>query len=384
MKLGAVVASVVFGALAVHGMFLMGWVGPEVQVVKKVPRTNPYAPPPISETGPHPKAVVDEIEHDFGSMILGDEGKHTFVIRNEGKGPMAIKKGRTTCKCTISDIKDGTVAPGESASIEVSWTPKKKREQFRHTAYILTDDPENRKLRLTVRGSVESFFVVSPTGEWNVGQIQEDLPTEISGTVGTTFVDDFQVTGIDCPNPHVTAEAVRLDEAETKELDAKVGYKIKVTIEPKVALGWFRTRLVVHTDARENSDLVFDLAGYRTGPFQLMSTSKVTWDTSSASVELGRFEAKKGLKVNCLMFVKGLGEQELEILGVESADDAIQLAVAPVPGDQGKSRKQYFLTFEIPPGPQVYHPIGRAVELTMKTNHPSAPTLLMHVTYISY
>src|SRR5262245_45002377 len=74
--------------------------------------------PPLSETGPYPKTVVDRTEFDFGRMEVGDAQSHEFTIRNEGEAPLILKKGPTTCLCTISDIPNNRVDPGKSATVK--------------------------------------------------------------------------------------------------------------------------------------------------------------------------------------------------------------------------------------------------------------------------
>ncbi len=47
---------------------------------------------PEKRTGPLPKIVFKETEHDFGTEISGAELKHTFSFKNEGEGTLFIEK----------------------------------------------------------------------------------------------------------------------------------------------------------------------------------------------------------------------------------------------------------------------------------------------------
>ena len=40
--------------------------------------------------GPRPKAVVDRIRYDLGTVFAGEQPTHTFVIRNEGTAPLTL------------------------------------------------------------------------------------------------------------------------------------------------------------------------------------------------------------------------------------------------------------------------------------------------------
>src|SRR5712691_7378175 len=44
------------------------------------------------KSAPQPKAVIEETSFDFGRMELGETQSHVFVIRNEGKAPLAVVK----------------------------------------------------------------------------------------------------------------------------------------------------------------------------------------------------------------------------------------------------------------------------------------------------
>src|SRR5687767_3196483 len=60
--------------------------------------------------------------YNFGQMDRHAKGEHTFVIRNVGSTPIGLKQGQTTCKCTISEMKDGELKPGDSIPIKLMWT----------------------------------------------------------------------------------------------------------------------------------------------------------------------------------------------------------------------------------------------------------------------
>ena len=63
---------------------------------------------------PYPAVEVGETEYDFGSMDSNATDSHEFIFRNVGDAPLTLEAGKTTCKCTLSDIGDGTILPGES------------------------------------------------------------------------------------------------------------------------------------------------------------------------------------------------------------------------------------------------------------------------------
>src|SRR5436305_6362618 len=54
--------------------------------------------------GPQPRAVLDKTEHNFGKKGQQGVGRYSFTIRNEGEIPLELRKGETSCKCTLSGL----------------------------------------------------------------------------------------------------------------------------------------------------------------------------------------------------------------------------------------------------------------------------------------
>jgi hypothetical protein len=129
MKPSGVVVSVVFAAIA---LALVVWVGRYQAEPPSLSGTKPAeVGPPISPTGPHPKAVAEETEFDFGVMPVYGKGKHEYVIRNEGEADLVLmaRKEDTTCSCTFGELsKDGSIKPGESVKVTLQWEIKAMTE----------------------------------------------------------------------------------------------------------------------------------------------------------------------------------------------------------------------------------------------------------------
>ena len=118
-------------------------------------------PPKPPSPGLAPKVIVEQDEFDFGNAELGDVGRHQFVIKNEGRGPLILTKGETSCVCTLSSIEQPEVPPGGSTKVEVEWHPK-AHGPFRQSAQVLTNDPKRSRFELVVYGDVVSSYRIDP------------------------------------------------------------------------------------------------------------------------------------------------------------------------------------------------------------------------------
>ena len=103
-----------------------------------------------------PKAVVDNARHEFGRMFIGEDGKHDFVLRNDGNAPLEIREGKKTCRCTDVIIEKSSIQPGRSGKVTVSWRSDQQVDASREIAHatIRTTDPDQRSIKLTVLGRI--------------------------------------------------------------------------------------------------------------------------------------------------------------------------------------------------------------------------------------
>lgn len=51
--------------------------------------------PLMAVAQPAPKAELESLSHDFGSVLEGNDVIHGFVIKNTGDAPLDIEKVRT-------------------------------------------------------------------------------------------------------------------------------------------------------------------------------------------------------------------------------------------------------------------------------------------------
>ena len=79
--------------------------------------------PVPAKTPPHPKAVFESTEHNFGMMHQGQKGEYTFIVSNDGEAPlrMVARQEDTTCQCTVGKVGKKGIAPGESSEVTLNW-----------------------------------------------------------------------------------------------------------------------------------------------------------------------------------------------------------------------------------------------------------------------
>ncbi|HBE70268.1 MAG TPA: hypothetical protein DDW52_19130 [Planctomycetaceae bacterium] len=151
-----------------------------------------------------PVARCDDPAHHFGLMDPLTVGKHTFVIKNEGKAPLAIRGTGSSCKCTLSDLKDAVIPPGKSYDVTLTWNSGHAKEQFAQTATVETNDPLVREIKLEVKGEVRAV-VASLTDTINLGRLTPSNSKSKQFVVYSQVWKTMDIERIESTNPHVTA-----------------------------------------------------------------------------------------------------------------------------------------------------------------------------------
>jgi len=347
----------------------------------------------ISPTGPYPKAVSDQVEFDFGTMGVAEERHHDFVIKNMGEAPLKIKQGPTTCKCTLSKLPQDEIAVGESTTVHVSWKPLTESEMFEQSAEIHTNDPENKHLKFRIKGRVTNILKMEPGEIWNVGELDDDKPKVMEGSISSEVSNNFKILSIVSENPKVKVTHEPLDAASLKGTTKKSGYRLKAVIDPGLPIGHFNEKFTIKTDIKqpspdgEGTDLtnfVIQLTGRREGPFMFLANPGTRWYSEKNAVDLGTFPAREGKKASVSLFVLGKGSDDFKLLSVSAEPDTVRLSMQKETSFMVKGRAKYTLTFEVPAGQL---PASRnrreAVVIRVKTNHPDAQDFKFYTMYES-
>ncbi len=332
----------------------------------------------ISETGPYPKAVLENGMHEFGSIELGQTGRHVFVVRNEGDAPLLLKKGLVQCKCTVPEISDEpvTVAPGETLEIPMTWKPADPMEEFHQMAQIWTNDPENQELELHVKGAVERLFYLLPKGEWQVNRASDDEAFRFEGVLMSPLLDEFNIVDYTSSTDSLTVEFEPFRKDALRFDNMKSGYKIRGSITGETPVGKFRETLTLVTDMAEGRKVTISLVGMFPGPFSILGKD---WIGSLMQLKLGDVKASEGRTAQLVMFVTR-GEEPVQLEVKEANPPFLQLDIERDETFDVPTREKFLLTITVPPGsPQGSWTGDDVATIIVGTNRENAPELELGV-----
>ena len=102
-----------------------------------------------------PKAVFEKKVYNFGTIKQGEKRTYDFVLKNEGKSDLIIRKIKSSCNCTVVQPKVKIIKPGQSTVLTTTFDSMGRRSKQRKTINLVTNDPKDSTIKLTVVGNVE-------------------------------------------------------------------------------------------------------------------------------------------------------------------------------------------------------------------------------------
>ncbi len=103
----------------------------------------------VSETGKknEPKLTTikfDELEHNFGKIIVGEVVTWTVQFENTGKSDLIIHKAKASCGCTVPKWTNEPVEPGEKGSMDVRFDSGGRHGAVSKNVTVYANIPGNR------------------------------------------------------------------------------------------------------------------------------------------------------------------------------------------------------------------------------------------------
>ncbi|TWT92801.1 DUF1573 domain-containing protein [Stieleria varia] len=141
-----------------------------------------------------PKVSLKKRSHDFGMIDPHTTESHTFTIGNTGTDPLTLTLRETSCKCTVGDLKDGLVMPGEETTVTLTWNTGYQAEKYRQTAVLVTNDPEHETIELAVVGEVRAKFIAPDSIGFN--KTDPGVETDSRFVVFSQLWEDFVIEDV--------------------------------------------------------------------------------------------------------------------------------------------------------------------------------------------
>jgi hypothetical protein len=112
-----------------------------------------------------PRITFDKVTHDFGTIKAGKKVDTEYVFKNTGKSELIIRKTKASCGCTATQPEKTRLKPGESSKIKATYDSTGKKGNENKTITVISNDPTNPSIVLTIKGVVEDDSSTQPTSK---------------------------------------------------------------------------------------------------------------------------------------------------------------------------------------------------------------------------
>lgn len=300
---------------------------------------------------PPPVAYVENDTYDFGNMEVESSLEHTFTIVNRGGSDLTLRRGDTTCKCTMSKLNEERIAPGESAEINLEWKAETTGPRFRQTAKIHTNDPQQEVVTLTIEGDIRHSLQAYPHAEVVFATLHPHVADSQDVDLYAPLLEDLEVTGYEFSRPELS-EYIQISHdplpADDVDLDkGKSAVRIAVTVMPEMKLGNFRTILTLQTNHPQRPTYDLELRGNVDRGITIFGKG---WKKEYELLDLRTISRSSGLKHKLTLWIRGPARNEANLEVITREPDFVQVTLGEAQPTTNGSAVRIPLEIVIPPG----------------------------------
>jgi len=337
--------------------------------------------------GPQPVADVDSDEFRFGTIAFGATRTHLFTITNRGDALLELRKGSTSCKCTISELKKGSIAPGESAQVKLAWTAKLMEGNFREIATILTNDPRRSRIELSVTGRVTRTLQIEPHDfVFSKVNIDEEKTARVRllcfGEDPVKITDTKLVMRSKDNDKFFDISIKPIPRDALGNPDANSGFDVSLTIKPGIPVGTFRGRLELTTNVKRQGAFYLPIRGSVASDLSVVGKG---WSSGDGILALGTIHGRQGFKRPLFIYLRGRHPEQIDLGPIETDPDCLHVTLGKKKSLLDGRVVSVPLTLEIPAGTRSINRLGTAQapfeEIVVHTNDPKSRELRMLVRF---
>lgn len=348
--------------------------------------------------GPQPDGPAPKIElvngrvHDFGTMDNHAKQKHAFLIKNAGHSPLFLDVTRSTCKCTIGELDQEWLPPGETQKLEVEWEANSLggAPEFEQEVEVNTNDPDNPLIVLVIKGYVVEPLRALPP-ELALGRVSSSDTTQAEFRLFGAGGNDIEILETTFANSD-TADLYELSfeplpETEVnKEKGVSCGLLAKLTVKPGLPLGPINQTIRIRARVDKETEVYVPLQGQTVG--DIMLASSALFESRRNVLNFGPLERTESASAVLQVFITGEHRHDtvFSVAEVEPAD-YLNVEIGPPEALNKGAAIRRQVTIEIPAGMPPINRLshlgehGKLGRIVLETTHPTIQTIPIHVRF---
>ncbi len=287
-----------------------------------------------------PKIECENPKFDFGTSLNDQTIEHVFTLRNGGDEELVIQNVQPSCGCTLAELGDKNLAPGESTTIKARLDlTNRLGRQDKHIS-VFSNDPANRTLTLLISGDSISAIRLDPP----VLAFNTITPT---GTVTKTFFvtsslnEKFKVLDVVSPQKIFQSRITPVEEGVKYQVD------VSVSAEGRAG-GSVNDNLVIYTDHPKAR--VMAMAAYGQIPEPLtVSPNIITLLASSGARPVTRYvTVRPGLVANFKVLKAEFPDPSVVVSIRQHAQYGYQIMLQNINATHDLAGKEVVITTDAP------------------------------------
>ncbi len=335
---------------------------------------------------PLPKVRVAETEYNFGTLDISSTGSHDFIFTNDGRAPLRLTVGSTSCRCAVGKLERSLVGPGESTKVSVTWKPKESTGPYKQTAQIVTNDPDRRRVTLTISGTITMALEAVP-GELVLSRMTASERSTAEARFYCYLDKPLALLGHQFSDPataplcQVATRPLRPEELKERP-PARSGELVSVGVGPGLPEGFFRQKLEFETNVVACPKLVLTIEGTVSGEIGIAGPD---WDSSTGILSFGAVSSRTGARRRLFLIARGPLHKQVTFKPVKIVPDALSVSLGQR-SEINNAVTQTPLEIAIPPGTPAENHLGseqgKLGQIILETTHPRVPKLRILVRFV--
>ncbi len=338
------------------------------------------------------RAAVDQDEFNFGKMDFREDGKHEFTITNRGDQVLTVDLGSTSCKCTVGEIKDNQLAPGQSTKVLITWHGSKNYVgPFRQTATLVTNDPLHPELTFTIKGEYTRPVFADPD-EVTFGDIPGNEPVTREARIlcilpkSQLKIESHRMSDPDLERFFQVEESPLADADLPKETGATSGVLVRVTAKSGLPLGAFQQTITLKTNLADDPEVELPVFG-SVGEVALVGPG---WNGGKGLLDIGTVDGRSGTQRRLIVLARGPAGKQIALKVASVEPEFLKVTIGKMTVPEKGLLSQTELLIEIPaskdldkkaPTNYLGGENGKLGEIVLETTHPRVHTLRIRVRF---
>ena len=302
-----------------------------------------------------PSLVVVEPIRNAGVVGVGEKVRETFTLRNDGATEMRIVSVEPDCGCTIVSF-DRVIPPGGTGEVSAEVDVSNFVGPIAKYIQVLTSDPANPQLALTIKAEVRPQVQVHPGYARFLTVVGED-EIRAEQTVWASDQEDFEVLSARSPYPFLDVDVREATDDEERSEGQGRQWVVAMTLSAAAPVGPLADHVRLVTNHPDVKNLRIPVSGF----------VRPVLAVSPPAVDFGVRDASQPIVAS--VHVKNFSDDEIALLSATSDLEGLDIQIGP------KGRDHY-VTLNFDPGS---FRGALSNTLTVQTDSSRVPTLEIEI-----